>query len=145
MSALHAPSLADPSLSHTLSLCLYTPSLVVFAHLLAMLLFQIPLILQSLELHFRGQRIWEAIVADLIPKGLGVAEKALLSGCSAGGLATFIHCDKFRRLLPEASTVKCLSDAGFFLEASTTVGSGMIGFLMLKTIEATVKRPTEFN
>ncbi|XP_078430155.1 pectin acetylesterase 3-like [Wolffia australiana] len=77
----------------------------------------------SLELHFRGQRIWEAIVADLIPKGLRVAEKALLSGCSAGGLATFIHCDKFRRLLSEASTVKCLSDAGFFLEASTTVGS----------------------
>ncbi|XP_078442369.1 pectinacetylesterase family protein [Wolffia australiana] len=77
----------------------------------------------SLVLHFRGQRIWEAIVADLIPKGLGVAEKALLSGCSAGGLATFIHCDKFRRLLPEASTVKCLSDAGFFLDARDVAGN----------------------
>ncbi|CAA7403378.1 unnamed protein product [Spirodela intermedia] len=74
-------------------------------------------------LHFRGQRIWEAIIADLLPKGLGLAEKALLSGCSAGGLATFLHCDEFERLLPESATVKCLSDAGFFLDATDVTGS----------------------
>ena len=41
--------------------------------------------------------------------------QALLSGCSAGGLATFLHCDDFKSLLPENASVKCLSDAGFFL------------------------------
>lgn len=45
------------------------------------------------------------------------SSQALLSGCSAGGLATFLHCDEFQRLLPESATVKCLSDAGFFLDA----------------------------
>lgn len=35
-------------------------------------------------LYFRGQRIWQAIISDLLPKGLGQARKALLSGCSAG-------------------------------------------------------------
>jgi len=40
----------------------------------------------------------------------------LLSGCSAGGLAALIHCDNFRQVLPEEATVKCLSDAGFFLD-----------------------------
>jgi len=41
--------------------------------------------------------------------------QALLSGCSAGGLATLIHCDDFRETLPKDANVKCLVDAGFFL------------------------------
>lgn len=41
--------------------------------------------------------------------------QAFLTGCSAGGLATLIHCDDFRDLLPKDATVKCLADAGFFL------------------------------
>ncbi|KAJ7969943.1 Pectin acetylesterase [Quillaja saponaria] len=67
-------------------------------------------------LYFRGQKIWEAIIRDLLPKGLGQARKALLSGCSAGGLATFLHCDNFTSYLPKDTSVKCLSDAGFFLD-----------------------------
>lgn len=42
--------------------------------------------------------------------------KALLSGCSAGGLASFLHCQNFTNYLPENASVKCLSDAGFFLD-----------------------------
>ncbi|KAG5533782.1 hypothetical protein RHGRI_027838 [Rhododendron griersonianum] len=67
-------------------------------------------------LYFRGQRIWKAIIHDLLPKGLGNAKKALLSGCSAGGLASFLHCDNFSSYLPTNASVKCLSDAGFFLD-----------------------------
>lgn len=71
---------------------------------------------QTTRLYFRGQRIWDAIIRDLLPKGMMLADKALLSGCSAGGLATFFHCDKFTSSLPKTATVKCLSDAGFFLD-----------------------------
>ncbi|XP_050139005.1 pectin acetylesterase 9-like [Malus sylvestris] len=67
-------------------------------------------------LYFRGQKIWEAIILDLLPKGLGQARKALLSGCSAGGLASFLHCNNFTKYLPSNASVKCLSDAGFFLD-----------------------------
>lgn len=42
--------------------------------------------------------------------------QALLSGCSAGGLASIIHCDEFRELFPATTKVKCLSDAGLFLD-----------------------------
>jgi Pectinacetylesterase len=42
--------------------------------------------------------------------------QALLTGCSAGGLATYIHCDDLRALLPNAETVKCMADGGFFLD-----------------------------
>ncbi|KAK8486632.1 hypothetical protein V6N13_046588 [Hibiscus sabdariffa] len=67
-------------------------------------------------LHFRGQKIWEAIIYDLLPRGLSSARMALLSGCSAGGLATFLHCDNLSNMLPKDARVKCLSDAGFFLD-----------------------------
>ncbi|KAI5652800.1 hypothetical protein M9H77_29987 [Catharanthus roseus] len=67
-------------------------------------------------LYFRGQRIWQAIIHDLLPRGLGQAKKALLSGCSAGGLASFLHCDNFSSYLQRTASVKCLSDAGFFLD-----------------------------
>ncbi|KAL4346948.1 hypothetical protein GQ457_17G025360 [Hibiscus cannabinus] len=67
-------------------------------------------------LHFRGQKIWEAIIYDLLPQGLSSARMALLSGCSAGGLATFLHCDNLSNMLSKDARVKCLSDAGFFLD-----------------------------
>jgi len=65
----------------------------------------------------RQQRIWNAIILDLLPKGLAKAHKALLTGCSAGGLSTFLHCDNFTSYLPKNASVKCMSDAGFFLDA----------------------------
>ncbi|XP_020210009.1 pectin acetylesterase 9 [Cajanus cajan] len=71
---------------------------------------------KNTTLYFKGQKIWDAIIRDLLPQGLGKAQKALLSGCSAGGLATFHHCDDFAKYLPTNATVKCLSDAGFFLD-----------------------------
>lgn len=67
------------------------------------------------KLFFRGQLIWEAMMDELLSIGLSNAQEALLSGCSAGGLATLIHCDDFRESLPKDAKVKCLSDAGKIL------------------------------
>ncbi|XP_076913389.1 pectin acetylesterase 9-like [Bidens hawaiensis] len=72
---------------------------------------------KTLLLYFRGQRIWQAIIEDLLPKGLGSANKALLSGCSAGGLASYLHCNNFSGYLPDTTAVKCLGDAGFFMDS----------------------------
>ncbi|KAG9445132.1 hypothetical protein H6P81_016472 [Aristolochia fimbriata] len=74
------------------------------------------------KLFFRGQLIWEAIMDELLSLGLANARQALLSGCSAGGLATLIHCDDFRELLPKEATVKCLADAAFFLDEEDISG-----------------------
>ncbi|KAJ4833160.1 hypothetical protein Tsubulata_049965 [Turnera subulata] len=73
-------------------------------------------LIYNVVLYFRGQKIWQAIILDLLPKGLRQARKALLSGCSAGGLSSFLHCDNFARMLPKNASVKCLSDAGFFMD-----------------------------
>ncbi|KAK9671352.1 hypothetical protein RND81_12G024100 [Saponaria officinalis] len=75
------------------------------------------------NLFFRGQLIWEALMNELLEIGMTNAEQALLSGCSAGGLATMIHCDDFRAKLPNAAAVKCLADASFFLNEKDISGT----------------------
>jgi hypothetical protein len=70
----------------------------------------------SAGLYFRGQRIWQAAMDDLMAQGMRYANQALLSGCSAGGVSTILHCDEFRGLFSGSTNVKCLADAGMFLD-----------------------------
>ncbi|CAA0820560.1 Pectin acetylesterase 8 [Striga hermonthica] len=74
------------------------------------------------NLHFRGSRIFKAIIQELAVKGMAYADNILLSGGSAGGLATILNCDGLRSLVPYAKTIKCLSDSGFFLHAPNLPG-----------------------
>ncbi|KAF8656999.1 hypothetical protein HU200_060331 [Digitaria exilis] len=73
-------------------------------------------------LFFRGRRIWEAVLDELMGKGLAHSKQALLTGCSAGGLATLLHCNDFRARFPQEVTVKCFPDAGFFVDAKDLSG-----------------------
>ncbi|CAH8389190.1 unnamed protein product [Eruca vesicaria subsp. sativa] len=75
------------------------------------------------RLFFRGQLIWEAIMDELLSMGLSHAKQAILTGCSAGGLATLIHCDYFRDHLPKDASVKCVSDGGYFLNVPDILGN----------------------
>ncbi|XP_070027696.1 pectin acetylesterase 7-like isoform X2 [Nicotiana sylvestris] len=67
------------------------------------------------NLHFRGARIFEAVMEDLLAKGLKNAKNAILAGSSAGGYPTMLYCDHFRSLLPNTPRVKCLVDSGYFI------------------------------
>ncbi|XP_072956263.1 pectin acetylesterase 8-like isoform X1 [Typha angustifolia] len=75
------------------------------------------------NIYHRGARVWLAVMEDLLAKGMNKAENALLSGCSAGGLASILHCDSFHALLPMGAKVKCLSDAGYFINAKDITGT----------------------
>ncbi|XP_041996558.1 pectin acetylesterase 11-like isoform X3 [Salvia splendens] len=50
-------------------------------------------------------------------------DPALLSGTSAGGLATTLHCDKFQSLFHNTTRVKCVSDSGFFVHGEHFMGA----------------------
>ncbi|KAL9268304.1 Pectin acetylesterase 12-like protein [Drosera capensis] len=77
---------------------------------------------EASNMYFRGQRIWSAAMEELMAIGMRKANQALLSGCSAGGLASILHCDEFRGLFPKSTKVKCLADAGLFLDAVDVSG-----------------------
>ncbi|KAL9258716.1 Pectin acetylesterase 8-like protein [Drosera capensis] len=79
----------------------------------------------STKLYYRGARAWNAIINDLMAKGMKNAQNAILGGCSAGGLTVILHCDSFRAQLPGAK-VKCLSDAGYFINAKDISGASHI-------------------
>ncbi|KVH91479.1 Pectinacetylesterase [Cynara cardunculus var. scolymus] len=66
------------------------------------------------NLYFRGARVFNVIIEELMSKGMNDAQNALLSGCSAGGLASILHCDKFKGFFPSSTRVKCIADAGYF-------------------------------
>ena len=72
------------------------------------------------KLHWRGMHIRENIAKQLFEShGMRNASDLMVSGCSAGGLATYLHtdqwCDKLKAANPSA---KCagLPDSGFFLD-----------------------------
>ncbi|KAJ9537211.1 hypothetical protein OSB04_029944 [Centaurea solstitialis] len=74
------------------------------------------------NLHFRGARVFKVIMEELISKGMNGAKNALLSGCSAGGLASILHCDKFRGFFSPSTRVKCIADGGYFAHVKDLSG-----------------------
>lgn len=74
----------------------------------------------DIPLMFRGHNNLHAIMTDLFTKrGLGNATDAVISGCSAGGLATYLHVDEWADRLHAVNkdmTVRGMPDSGFFLD-----------------------------
>ncbi|XP_010544127.1 PREDICTED: pectin acetylesterase 2 isoform X2 [Tarenaya hassleriana] len=100
---------------------------------------------KAAQLQFRGKRIWFAAMEELMAQGMSQAKQALLSGCSAGGLAAILRCDDFRSLFPLTTKVKCLSDAGLFLDSIDVSGGRSLrrmyeGVVKLQGLEATLPR-----
>ncbi|WVZ71346.1 hypothetical protein U9M48_019940 [Paspalum notatum var. saurae] len=73
-------------------------------------------------IYCRGQRIWKAVIRHLLSIGMASAHQVLLTGCSSGGLAVILHCDDLRAFFPTGTTVKCLSDSGFYLDVVDVSG-----------------------
>ncbi|KAJ9467005.1 Pectin acetylesterase 3 [Diplonema papillatum] len=82
---------------------------------------------QSHNIYFRGKRIIDAALSVLKTKyNLGNAGKVLLTGCSAGGLATYLHTEYvhtwFRFNVPNLQVFKAAPISGFFLDHLTVYG-----------------------
>jgi len=77
-------------------------------------------------LYFRGRRVLDAVLETLLGMGLSDAEEVLLSGCSAGGLATYLHTDYVHGFLEKAGVplkkFRSAPVSGFFLLHNTVEG-----------------------
>ncbi|KAL3849453.1 hypothetical protein ACJIZ3_011335 [Penstemon smallii] len=78
---------------------------------------------EIIQIHRRGARVFNAIMEDLLAKGMRNANNAILAGNSAGGLATILHCDGFRALIPNAARFKCIADAALFVRGKDLPGA----------------------
>eukprot|EP00729_Bicosta_minor_P021954 gene21954-2793_t len=68
-----------------------------------------------------GRAILDAEIKSILTdRGMDKATDVIVSGCSAGGLATFLHCDHWAAAIATATTntakVACMPDSGFFLD-----------------------------
>nr|XP_033513927.1 pectin acetylesterase 11-like [Nicotiana tomentosiformis] len=86
------------------------------------------------KLFYRGARIFKAVMEDLWIKGMQNAKNAILTGSSAGGLATILNCDKFKSFFPDDVKVKCVANAGFFINAKTIFGTSYIQEMYHKVV-----------
>uniref|UniRef100_A0A7S2VUL2 Pectin acetylesterase n=1 Tax=Norrisiella sphaerica TaxID=552664 RepID=A0A7S2VUL2_9EUKA len=85
-----------------------------------------PVSAKGVSIYFRGHRILNEVFAYLASDfGFNQATDVLLSGCSAGGLATYLHADYIRdNLLPSSvKRFKVMPISGFFLMHDTYDGA----------------------
>ena len=82
----------------------------------------------------------EAFQDSLLKAGLSAATDAVISGCSAGGLATYLHTDQWCDAVQASSPgAKCvgLPDSGFFLDFEDPRATPVVGG------EATIVKKTK--
>ena len=87
---------------------------------------------QGKPLYFRGHRILKAVLSTLSAKyGLSAATEVLLTGCSAGGLSTYLHADfvhdSLTAVAPQLAKFKAAPISGFFLDHDTVEGHPVYG------------------
>ncbi|GJP34164.1 hypothetical protein CLOM_g18620 [Closterium sp. NIES-68] len=73
------------------------------------------------SIHLDGSRVFKSVLEDLYKRGLLQARRVLFTGCSAGAQAVSSMCDRVATYLPPGS-VKCMMDAGFFLDGWDVTG-----------------------
>ena len=66
----------------------------------------------GITLHFKGFPILKAVLDSLMAKGLNKADEVILTGCSAGGLATYLHADYIASVIPQSAKYHAIPDAG---------------------------------
>eukprot|EP01063_Lacrimia_lanifica_P010154 TRINITY_DN16901_c0_g1_i1.p1 TRINITY_DN16901_c0_g1~~TRINITY_DN16901_c0_g1_i1.p1 ORF type:complete len:468 (+),score=103.24 TRINITY_DN16901_c0_g1_i1:114-1406(+) len=92
-----------------------------------------PLEVNGTALYFRGRAILHGALDMLLdrtlPFGMHRAERVLLSGCSAGGLATYLHADALRRTVAAAAPAlrdfRAAPISGFFLNHANLRGDAV--------------------
>ncbi|KAJ9448584.1 Pectin acetylesterase 5 [Diplonema papillatum] len=86
-----------------------------------------PMVVNGRPLWFRGKRIMDAMLQRLSASfNLSLAEKVVLTGCSAGGLAAYLHTeyvhDWFKAHADGLKVFKTVALSGFFLDHNSVYG-----------------------
>jgi hypothetical protein len=86
-------------------------------------------------IYMRGRRILEVILDELLQSQFRNAQRLLLTGTSAGGMAVVIHSDFIRSKLPVTTDVRAVADAGYFVDVPSINGGNIINRHFKKMFE----------
>ena len=86
------------------------------------------MVVQGKEIYFRGHLVLEHLMKHLLQNtDIEKADKVMLSGCSAGGVATILYADYIRSFFDKTEVdFKSVSFSGFFPDASSYDGSPVL-------------------
>jgi len=96
-----------------------------------------PVMFRERLLFFRGHRVMLSIINDLLKnKGLDKATDVLVAGDSAGAIATFLHVDEIKSLMPDSvKRFKAVPLSGIFLDYVNVDGEYLFGAALKKLFE----------
>jgi len=79
-------------------------------------------------LYYRGHYNIKAQLDSMVAtKGISTFTEIVLSGCSAGGMACYVKCDFVADYFSKYQIpVRCICDAGMFLDVETVTGAGNV-------------------
>lgn len=84
----------------------------------------------------RGRAILDAAIDDLLTvHGMDTATDVILSGTSAGGMATYVHAELFRERVSTAAKLAAVPDAGFWVDAIDLTGVRRMRNLVMAGID----------
>jgi len=106
-----------------------------------------PLVVGGTPIHFRGARITEHALSWAVDNyGLGNATEVMLSGCSAGGLASILNANRVGSFLskhaPQLGRYKVVPLSGVFLDEPSVEGRHLYGEMIRGVVEMTQPRYT---
>jgi hypothetical protein len=93
-----------------------------------------PVVYNGAKLWFRGRRNLDAYIDSLNDLGLSQATHVLVAGCSAGGLATYLHADYVASRMPTSAVVKAMPISGFFLDYESVVNGTSVYGTQLRNV-----------
>jgi hypothetical protein len=80
------------------------------------------------DLYFRGRYIVEETLSTLLTQfNMSAADQIIITGCSAGGIAVYLHLDWLRAHIPLHIPVVGAPDSGFFLDIPNYKGQYIWG------------------
>eukprot|EP00112_Aurelia_sp_Birch-Aquarium-sp1_P011781 Seg2479.1 transcript_id=Seg2479.1/GoldUCD/mRNA.D3Y31 product="Pectin acetylesterase 9" protein_id=Seg2479.1/GoldUCD/D3Y31 len=91
---------------------------------------QEPVTVRGENIFFRGKRVLDAIIEDLLKSGIQNAEGIILTGSSAGSMTAMFAVDRMAERLPNVP-MHVLSDAGYFIETQP-IGGKSVGAMFKK-------------
>ena len=62
------------------------------------------------------------------------ANEVILTGCSAGGLATYVHADYIASIIPQSAKFRAMADAGYIMHIASMLRFYLLCYMYIQLL-----------